>query len=45
MKVIVNINGVDYEYNVTDKDFRKNKWLKSVDCEWCTKKDIEKKVK
>ena len=45
MKVTVNINGVEYEYNVTDKDFLKNEWPKSVDCEWRTKKDIEKEVK
>ena len=42
MKVIVNINGTDYEYNVTDKNFLKNEWQKSVDCKWCAKKDIEK---
>ena len=23
MKITVNINGVDYEYNVTDKNFKK----------------------
>ena len=36
MKITVNINGIDYEYNVTDKNFKKNEWTKSVDCEWHT---------
>ena len=44
MRVIVNINSTDYKYNVTDENFGKNEWLKSVDCEWCTCKDNESNI-
>ena len=44
MKMTINIDGVDYEYNVSDKSLSKNEWLKCVNGEWYvhkfTKDDI-----
>ena len=44
MKIVINVDGVDYEYDVTDKNFKKNEWPKSVDGEWCACKEAESNI-
>ena len=44
MKINVNIDGVDYEYNIDNENLRKHEWLKRVDGEWHVRKDVKNDI-